>query len=501
MQIPYADTCPGQSTSMRPNTADRRIGCFRTVALIYPKLFGSILCFTKFYHHCCARVIVCNEKSQYEETYHNQLFTKTTPLPDGIVINIVTMGDWDDGPALGALLAQQKPKAAPKPLSRRPPPSSATDGDAAASLGVGLKRSRNFDPSANHLSRDDAESRGLSSRDERRGSSGDVAPRRRPEDRDHDSGAAAPAAKRVRDPGGFFSAAPSSSRDITFSVGGARSREPAGRGGGGTADRGDGDTDDDDDDDGEVGFRAMRDASDEDDEDDDDRSEAGAADGRKKKRRKHAPTEAPANKPVGRFREVVAVAHSRTRDPRFDATSGSYNEDLFRSNYRFLGEYKEGEIAALKKELASPACREPARRAEVQALLTKLQQQRAEEVQKEHSTSVLRKLKKEESAKVAAGKTPFFMKRSDVKRVVATERFRSLEAKGGAAIEKALKKRRKKLLGKERKAEAMPVVRRGFEDSARPRSGGGGGGGFGARGGSAGPARGGAGGPPPRRER
>lgn len=275
----------------------------------------------------------------------------------------------------------------------------------------------------------------------------------------------------------------------------------------------------------EVGFRAAKDASD-DDEDGDHGGEHSDAEvgGGKKKRRKHAPTEAPANKPVGRFREVVAVAHSRTRDPRFDSTSGDYKEDLFRSNYKFLGEYKEGEIAALKKELSSPACREPARRAEVQALLTKLQQQRAEEVQKEHSSSVLRKLKKEEAAKVADGKTPFFMKKSDVKRVVATERFRNLEAKGGAAVEKALKKRRKKLLGKELKAEAMPTTRRGFEGtgpSSSYRGGGGGGGGsgggsyggrgggsgrsysggFGPRGSSSGPAQGGAGGPPPRRER
>lgn len=412
------------------------------------------------------------------------------------------MGDWDDGPALGALLAQQKPKPAPKPLLRRPQPSSASEVDAGGKSGVGVKRMREESLAAVGRPRSAAEGR-------------EVARGKRRADHDTGDGADGAATQRVRDPGGFFTAVASSSRSAAFSMSDARDKRGSGRGDRRSREA---DASEDEDEEDEVGFRAVRDASDEDDDDEHDDGHSDAeGDGRKKRRRKHAPTEAPANKPVGRFREVVAVAHSRTRDPRFDSTSGDYKEDLFRSNYKFLGEYKEGEIAALKSELASSACRDPARRAEVQALLTKLQQQRAEELQKEHSSAVLRKLKKEEAAKVAAGKTPFFMKKSDVKRVVATERFRNLEAKGGAAVEKALKKRRKKLLGKERKAEAMPTERRGIEGtgssntsyggggggggSGRGYSGGGGGSGFGSRGSSAGPARGGAGGPPPRRER
>lgn len=245
------------------------------------------------------------------------------------------------------------------------------------------------------------------------------------------------------------------------------------------------DDDEEDADDG-LGFRAGREASDEEGGHDDDDDGDGAVDGRgknkSKKKSKHAPAEAASNKPVSRFRQVVAVSKGvQPRDPRFDATAGEFSEKHFSKAYSFIGQYKDSEIEALKQELQKER-KDSERRTELQALLTKMQQQRAQELEREHLAEVLRKRQQEEAAKVAAGlKQPYFLKKREIKEIAAVEKFKALEgsAAGVGAVDKALAKRRKKMVQKEKKrGAAMPTVRRSFADDS-----GGGGGGGGAGGG------------------
>ena len=144
---------------------------------------------------------------------------------------------------------------------------------------------------------------------------------------------------------------------------------------------------------------------------------------------------------MGRFRAAVSARNRVLRDPRFEASAGRFDESRFRENFAFLGEYKDSELAELRRAVRDEA--EPGRRAEVAALLAKQAQQRREELERDALRAARRARKRDEAAAVAAGKKPFFLKRADLKRVEATERFRLLEARGGAAVDHALKRRRK----------------------------------------------------------
>lgn len=148
-------------------------------------------------------------------------------------------------------------------------------------------------------------------------------------------------------------------------------------------------------------------------------------------------------------------------DPRFEETAGKVNEDTFRQNYEFLNEYKDSEIKALKKELYKT--REPEAKAEMQGVLTKLQQQRSEEQRRDKLREVSRQVKHQEAERVAQGKAPYFPKRRELKELADVTSFASLERKGGAAVDKALKKRRKKITAKDRKW-LPPPPKRGATD-------------------------------------
>lgn len=165
-------------------------------------------------------------------------------------------------------------------------------------------------------------------------------------------------------------------------------------------------------------------------------------------------------------------------DPRFDDLSGTFDDRRFRNSYSFLGDVKENEIAAIRKELSggvkgargTKESRKAARampeerRMQLQRMLTQLQQQRGEERVSDAVRNALASRKSEERKAVAGGKTPYFPKRSELKQIMATERYKALEARGDGAVAKAMKKRRKKLMGKERKSTPFPS-RRGVDPS------------------------------------
>lgn len=153
-------------------------------------------------------------------------------------------------------------------------------------------------------------------------------------------------------------------------------------------------------------------------------------------------------------------------DPRFDVTSGTYNEDLFRSAYAFLDEYREDEAKQLRQ--AARVATDAEERETAKSALSRLQQQRTEEARKAASRTALREHKREVAARVAAGHKPYFPKRSELKEIAAASRFNALEERGGAAaVDRALAKRRKKLAGRSKAAmptAGPPTARRGIPE-------------------------------------
>ena len=159
-----------------------------------------------------------------------------------------------------------------------------------------------------------------------------------------------------------------------------------------------------------------------------------------------------------------SLSHARTiTDPRFERDAGTFDEDRFRKSYAFLGKYRDSEIDALAAEVRTAT--DVTRRAELNALLIKLKQQRGEDAHREATRGALSSIKRKEREKVAAGKAPYFPKRRELKEIAAEERFKALEDKGGAAaVAKAMRRRSKKLKAKAWKRGAAPVRRAPVED-------------------------------------
>lgn len=81
--------------------------------------------------------------------------------------------------------------------------------------------------------------------------------------------------------------------------------------------------------------------------DDVDDENVDAVNGAKPKRNKNRPLELSSRRQVSRFKNVVEVKKKKLMDPRFDATTGRLNDDLFTKSYAFLDEYKVRQIGVL----------------------------------------------------------------------------------------------------------------------------------------------------------
>ena len=131
-----------------------------------------------------------------------------------------------------------------------------------------------------------------------------------------------------------------------------------------------------------------------------------------------------------RFRPIVADLSSNpthVRDPRFAPLVTAVDAEKLRRNYSFLDTYRATELASLKTSLSDLKAKAKKRR--TRALTAEA---------------------------VKQGKKPFFLKRSEVKKRALTEQWEGMK---GRDQEKALKRRRKKISERERRA--MPRERRG----------------------------------------
>lgn len=192
----------------------------------------------------------------------------------------------------------------------------------------------------------------------------------------------------------------------------------------------------------------------EDDSDSDGPGEVGPK--REKRSSKHAPTAMPANRAVGRYREVVDVPKIKPRDPRFDVTSGNLDRNAVQSRYSFLNDYQSSELTELKKALKNPKAKlSDEQRDKLQRKAVSIESKIAANKAKEREEKVRREHRTKEREAVAQGKKPFYLKRSDVKKQALVDRFEGMKSR---QKDKVIQRRRKKMTAKERKN--MPMDRR-----------------------------------------
>ncbi|CEH13442.1 Uncharacterized conserved protein [Ceraceosorus bombacis] len=207
---------------------------------------------------------------------------------------------------------------------------------------------------------------------------------------------------------------------------------------------------------------------------------------------KHAPTEQSSRRPVSRKRQVVDVAASRSRDPRFSALSGStHNKALFKASYGFLRDVQASEVGDLKTTLsrlnrlernhAGPKARseraleirEEKRR--VEEALRRAEGLENERKRREREDAVLGGYKREQRERKRAGGKTYHLTDAAKRALILQDKYARLSGGKGAnatpvggrgvgdasaapagnadrsALRKALERRRKKNAQKERK--------------------------------------------------
>ncbi|XP_071787422.1 ribosomal RNA processing protein 36 homolog [Asterias amurensis] len=166
-----------------------------------------------------------------------------------------------------------------------------------------------------------------------------------------------------------------------------------------------------------------------------------------KRANKNRPQEVTSKVPVSRFRNVIAVKESVRRDPRFDDLSGQYNEAAFNSNYSFMEGVRRRELTEVKNELKEAATEE--KKEELLRLMQRMKQQEIERKQKQTEKEASTEHKKKEKELVKQGKKPFFLKKSEQKKVELANQYMKLKQSG--KLDKHLARKRKKNATKDRK--------------------------------------------------
>ncbi|KAH6892067.1 hypothetical protein B0T10DRAFT_284016 [Thelonectria olida] len=193
-----------------------------------------------------------------------------------------------------------------------------------------------------------------------------------------------------------------------------------------------------------------------DDDDDDDRqplprqSSSRKDDPKPKRSSKHAPQEQSSKRPVRRGRDFVPddtqPRRQQYRDPRFDPLVGRLDEEKAHKNYAFLDEYRDKEMADLRVQIKKT--KNLTEKERLKRELLSMESKKKSRVRKEEEQNLLKEHRKREKDLVAQGKTPFYLKKSEQKKQLLTERYASM-SKG--QVDRAIERKRKKYAGKEKK--------------------------------------------------
>ncbi|KAI5285269.1 rRNA biogenesis protein rrp36, partial [Ascosphaera acerosa] len=179
-----------------------------------------------------------------------------------------------------------------------------------------------------------------------------------------------------------------------------------------------------------------------------------------KRSSKHAPMAMSTKYAVTRKRTVVEpLPAPKARDPRFDSAvlanslpraAGALGNaaDVARSRYGFLAEYRQSELAALRRQLA--AAKGADERDALQRQITSMADRQRAAQRKEAERRIRAEHKKRERELIREGKKSkaYYLKDSEVKKQAQVARFQEMS---GRQRQKALEHRRKKMASKERR--------------------------------------------------
>ncbi|KAI3435530.1 hypothetical protein D9Q98_001596 [Chlorella vulgaris] len=166
-----------------------------------------------------------------------------------------------------------------------------------------------------------------------------------------------------------------------------------------------------------------------------------------KREGKHRPAEMSSKKPVPVFRDAMQAGKRDIRDPRFESlSSGQYNEEKFKKRYAFLYDEK---LPAERDELRAALARAKGqgRREELQVKLSRVEQQLRSEEARRKREGFKKQVKAKERGAVRDGKQPFYLKKSEQRRLELLAKYEELKA--GGKLEAYLAKRRKRNAAKD----------------------------------------------------
>ncbi|KAL4237417.1 rRNA biogenesis protein rrp36 [Mactra antiquata] len=175
-----------------------------------------------------------------------------------------------------------------------------------------------------------------------------------------------------------------------------------------------------------------------------------------KRENKNRPMEISSKRRVPILRQTGVTKEMVRRDPRFDDLSGEYREEHFLKDYSFINDIKDKERELIQAKMRKT--KDENKRHEMGRLLSKMKQQQQSDNAKQKKMELEKLWKEKEKQLIKDGKNPYFLKKSEKKKLELAEKYKELKESG--KIEKYLSKKLKKNAQKERKK--LPRQRQQF---------------------------------------
>uniref|UniRef100_A0A4W6DW88 rRNA biogenesis protein RRP36 n=1 Tax=Lates calcarifer TaxID=8187 RepID=A0A4W6DW88_LATCA len=170
--------------------------------------------------------------------------------------------------------------------------------------------------------------------------------------------------------------------------------------------------------------------------------------GKKKRLNKNRPMEISAKKPAPFLRQVVPIKKPTLRDPRFDDLSGEYKPEIFDKTYKFINDIKQREKEVIQKQLKRTK-KSNQRKEKLQFLLKRMENQERARKSREQQRERELQFKRQQRERANQGARPFFIKKSEKKKLQLAEKYQELKKSG--KLESFLSKKRKRNAGKDRR--------------------------------------------------
>ncbi|XP_049575620.1 ribosomal RNA processing protein 36 homolog [Syngnathus scovelli] len=166
-----------------------------------------------------------------------------------------------------------------------------------------------------------------------------------------------------------------------------------------------------------------------------------------KRLNKNRPAEVSAKKRAPFLRQVVAVKKATARDPRFDDLSGEYKADIFDKTYSFIHDIRRHETQVIQKQLKKS--KNADKKEQLNGLLRKMADRERARQSRERQRAGELQHKKEQRERAQRGHRPFFLSKSEQKKLRLADRFSALKTSG--KLDAFMGKKRKRNAGKDRR--------------------------------------------------